>query len=289
MTHGTSSPWQRVWGVSRIALRRWLAPRTSLFAAALAFHALLALAPMLLVVLAAAGRLLGRESAHRSLSDAVVRFAGPGADRVVAALLALVTEARFKTTGTLLGFALLLYFASSFFSKLRAALDAVWEAPPKGLGRSLLSWLRSYGETIVAVAAVLLVLVAGAFRATIAPLLARSGDVGAFAWVAYTRLGTVLITFAALWAAFRYLPSVRPRPGRAAVLVGAIPAAVLLNVGSDLFGMVIARSAVVSLYGTAASVIMFLLWVQYSALILLLGAELCRAWGESGPGDGKAT
>ena len=66
---------RRFRSVLAVAVRRWLAPRTSLFAAALGFHALLALAPMLMVLLSAAGRLLGQESARSSLSEAAVRFA----------------------------------------------------------------------------------------------------------------------------------------------------------------------------------------------------------------------
>ena len=97
-----------------LAVGRWMAPRTSLFAAALAFHALLALAPMLMVLLSAAGRLLGQDSARRSLSEAAVRFAGPGADQMVSALLGLLTATRWQSAGTVLGVVLLLFFASSF-------------------------------------------------------------------------------------------------------------------------------------------------------------------------------
>jgi len=267
--------------VLALAVTRWLAPRTALFAAALAFHALLALAPMLMVLLSSAGRLLGQESARRSLSDAAVRFAGPGADQMVSALLDLLTATRWQLTGTLVGVALLLYFASSFFAQLRAAFDAVWEVRQKGFGRSLLHRVISYGQTFLVVAAAILVLAAGALRSMVWPMLARAGTAGAITWMAWTRLGTLLMTFAALGAAFRFIPSVRPRPRRGAILAGALPAALLLNLASEVFGLVISRSALASLYGAAASVIMFLLWVQYAAWIVLLGAEVCRAWDES--------
>lgn len=263
-----------------VAVRRWLAPRTSLFAAALGFHALLALAPVLMVLLSAAGRLLGQESARRSLSEAAVRFAGPGADQMVSALLDLVTEARWKSAGTVLGVVLLLFFASSFFAQLRAAFDAIWDVRSKGFGHSLLGRAVSYGQTLLAVVAAILVLAAGSLRLTVAPVLARAGTAGAVAWLAWTRLTTLLMIVAALGMVFRYVPSVRPRPRRGAILAGALPAALLLNLASEVFGLFIAKSAVASLYGAAASVIMFLLWVQYAAWIVLLGAEVCRAWDE---------
>lgn len=275
-----------------VATGRWLAPRISLFAAALAFHALLALAPLLLILLSVADRILGEESAQKGLAEAVVRFAGPGADRVVAALLSLVVISGRETTKTLLGIALLLHFASSFFAQLRAALDAVWEVRPKSLRRALLDRVISFGETLLALAAALLVLTLGALRSIVGPVLARFGVAGATAWMAWTRLGTLFMLFLLLGAAFRYVPSVRPRPRPAAVLAGALPAALLLNLAGEVIGFVISRSALASLYGAAGGVIAFLLWVYYSAWLVLLGAEVCRAWDEpmQGPigGDSRS-
>ncbi len=271
-----------------VAIRRWLAPRTSLFAAALAFHALLALAPVLLVLLSVANRLLGQEAAQRSLAEAAVRFGGPGADRVVSSLLNLVAASQWTAAGTILGVALLLYFTSTFFAQLRAALDSVWEVRTKGLGRALLDRIMSFGETLVAVAAGLLVLAVGALRSIVYPGLARSGSTGTMAWVAWTRIGTLLMIAVFLAAGFRYIPSVRPRPRRGAVLAGAIVAALILNLASEVLAFIIGKSALASIYGAAGSVIIFLLWVQYSAWIVLFGAEVCRAWDEPAPAAGPA-
>jgi len=273
--------------VLAVATRRWLAPRTSLFAAALAFHALLALAPILLVLLSVAGPLLGQETARRSLAEAAVRFGGPEADRAVSALLDLAAASRWRATGTFLGVTLMLYFASSFFAQLRAALDAVWEVRHKGFGRKLFERVVSFGETLLAVAASLLILALGALRSIVWPLLDRAGAAGAMAWMVWTRLGTLLMTSLVLAAAFRYVPFVRPRPRPGAVLAGALPAALALNLANDLIALAISKSVLASLYGAAGSLVIILLWVYYSAWIVLLGAEVCRAWAEANPAAGR--
>jgi membrane protein len=273
----------RVRVASLIALRRWMEPRTSLLAAALAFQALLALAPILLVLTAAAGRLLGQQAAREALMDAAVRFAGPGADRVVSNILDGIAPVRGYTAGTILGIVLLLFFGSSFFAQLRAALDVIWAVRPRGLGRALFDRVLSYLETMVAVTAAILILGAGALRTVVRPMLAPAGGVGAVAWAVWTRFGTLAMTCALLGAAFRYIPGVRPRPGWGAATAGALPAAFALGVAGELFSYVIGKSVVASLYGAAGGVIIFLLWVQYAAWVLLFGAELCRAWEEAGP------
>jgi membrane protein len=274
---------RRVATVLSVAWRRWLLPRTSLFAAALAFHALLALAPILLVVLPTATRIFGRDETQRSLADAADRFIGPGADRVVTTLQSFIAAAHPQKAGTAFGIALLLFFASTFFSRFRAALDAIWEVRPKGLRRALLGRVISFAEAAAAFAGALFVLALGVVRSILRPALVRLGMAGTTVLTGWSRLGTLLLTIAALSLTLRYIPSLRPRPRWGAVFAGALPTAVTLNLATDLFGLVLVRSTLASLYGAAASLIIFLLWVSYSTWIVLFGAEICRAWQETGP------
>jgi membrane protein len=269
--------WARVLAT---AARRWTAPRISLFAAALAFHALLALAPLLLLLLSVAGPLLGQEVARRALAETVTRFAGEGTDAAVSAVLDVVAGSKWNAGGTVLGLALMLHFASSFFMRLRGALDAVWEVRRVGLARNLIDRITVFAETIAAVLAAVVVLAAGALRTVVLPFVQHAGAAGALAWSAWTRLGTLLMAALAVAAAFRYVPHVRPRPRFRAVLAGALPTAILLNLANSLIGYIVTRSALASLYGAAGSLIVILLWMQYAALIFLFGAEISRAWDE---------
>jgi membrane protein len=267
--------------VLAIAWRRWKQPRTSLFAAALAFQALLALAPILLVVLPAASRIFGREETQKSLADAADRFIGPGGDRVVTALEAFLSAAHPKMSGTVFGGVLLLYFVSTFFYRFRAALDAIWEVQPRGLRQALLARVIAFAEAAAAFAGGLLVLALGVVRSILRPVIVRLGMAGTTVLTGWSRLGTLVLTIGALSLTLRYIPSVRPRPRWASVLAGAVPTAATLNLATDLFGLFLVRSTLASLYGAAASLIIFLLWVSYSTWIVLFGAEICRAWQET--------
>jgi len=277
----TSIPLRRRWArVLATASGRWVAPRISLFASALAFHALLALAPMLLMLLSIAGPLLGQEMARRALAEAVTRFAGEGADQAVTAILDLAAGSSWSAGGTVLGLALMLHFATSFFMRLRGALDAVWEVRRVGFRRNLLDRVTVFGETLVAIAAMVFVLAAGALRTVVFPFMQRAGAAGTLAWSAWTHLATFMMTMLFMAAAYRYVPFVRPRPRFTAVLAGAVPTALTLNLANSLIGYIVTRSALTSLYGAAGSLIVILLWTQYSALIFLFGAEVSRAWDE---------
>ena len=268
----------RVVAVCKLAGSSWLGGRTPQLAAAIAFHALLAMAPLLLLLLAVAGRLLGREAARDGVARAARRIAGLQAERVAEGMLNLIAASPWRTTSAILGVGLLLLFASSFFVQLRNALNAVWGTTHRGFRRMLLRRALSLAETLVAVTIALLVLALGVLRSVAFPLLAARGLGVRWAWVGLSHLGTLAGTVLVLGIAYAYLPEVRPRPSRAAVLAGALPAAVILSAFSHVSGRFISASALASLFGAASSVIVALLWMYYSAWILLLGAEICRAW-----------
>ena len=65
------------------------------------------------------------------------------------------------------------------------------------------------------------------------------------------------------------------------VWVGAFATAVLFVIGEALIGLYIAYGGVASAYGAAGSLLVALIWIYYSALILLLGAEFTKVRASS--------
>ena len=65
------------------------------------------------------------------------------------------------------------------------------------------------------------------------------------------------------------------------VWTGAIVTALLFTAGKVLIGVYIGRSGIASAYGAAASIITIMLWIYYSSLILLFGAEFTKAYAET--------
>ncbi|HZT02116.1 MAG TPA: YhjD/YihY/BrkB family envelope integrity protein, partial [Steroidobacteraceae bacterium] len=85
------------------------------------------------------------------------------------------------------------------------------------------------------------------------------------------------VLVAALFATiYKVLPSVRI--AWRDVAIGSLVTAFLFSAGKYGIGVYIGNSGVASAYGAAGSVILVLLWVYYSAQILLFGAEFTRAY-----------
>ena len=62
------------------------------------------------------------------------------------------------------------------------------------------------------------------------------------------------------------------------VLLGAVLTALLFTVGKFVIGLYLGKAGIVSVYGAAGSLVVILVWVYYSAIIFLFGAELTQAW-----------
>jgi len=116
-----------------------------------------------------------------------------------------------------------------------------------------LSWLGSYLEAEFSGATALLRILNSAIALAIAVLL--------FAMI------------------FKILPAVDL--ARQDVWIGAVLTALLFTGGKLLIGYYIGKRGVASAYGAAASIITVLLWIYYSSLILLFGAEFTKAYAET--------
>jgi membrane protein len=60
------------------------------------------------------------------------------------------------------------------------------------------------------------------------------------------------------------------------VIWGSVLTAILFLAGKYAIGLYLAKTGVTSAYGAAGSLVLVLVWIYYSSLIFLLGAEFTR-------------
>lgn len=194
----------------------------------------------------------------------------------------MVEGARGKDASALagvIGVGTLLFAASGTFGAMQSALNAVWkfETPDEG---GISGLVRAKLAAIGLVAATVFLLLA---------LLVASAGIAAFgSWVTSrlsggelllhaVEIAVSLVLLTALFAAvYKVLPD--HRMAWRDVLVGAFATAVLFTVGKTAIGLYLGHAAIGSAYGAAGSLVVVLVWVYYSSLIFLLGADFTRAW-----------
>ncbi len=257
---------------------RFAEDRATLFAAALAYYTLFSLAPLLVIAIAVASFFVGRSAALEGVTEAIMAIGGPELIVFVQGVVTQVINATSNATLTLISVAVLIFGASSIFNSLRLSINITWgiaNPPAEGI-RDLWPAVRSRFLTfmMVFVMGFLLVMVVIAdvlfstVETAVGGLLPNLADLVP----SINFLIAPAVAFVTFLLIFKTLPDARSRWRD--VAVGALFTAVAFGIGAYVIGWALVVTGTASIFGAAGALIILLLWVYYSACIVLYGAEL---------------
>jgi membrane protein len=278
-------PWRVVnrslheaWQMVAVIIDDFSADRGGLMAAALAFYALLSIAPLAVVGVAVAGAVLGSGRARAQLAAMLLQSMGPNVERTV---MGWVDQAASSVAaGSVIGLLLILWAASRLFGQLREALNQIWnvEVPEAAsIKESIKDYLKqrlfALGMVLIAGPLLLASFISRALLSSVYDFVGASAhtlvQVGQIAASVLLVAGTTAIIFSVV-------PDVSV--DRRSVLVGSGLTSALLSLGNYLVGLYLGRASVADTYGAAGAAVVVLLWLYYSAFIFLLGAEFTQAY-----------
>jgi membrane protein len=274
-----------VFGTLTRSVRDFLDDDCMTRAAALSYYTVFSLPPLLILILLLAGTLLDPNDVRGGLESQIDALMGPAGGDQVRTMLTHAERPGGGLFPTLIGIGALLFGATGAFSQLQSALNRVWEVEPDphqgGLKTFLFKRLLSFGM-ILTVAFLLLVSLAvsaalAAFGSALESFLPEGVSAPLLqALNLVLSLAVITLLFAAI---FKVLPdaTVAWRD----VWVGAAVTAVLFTVGKFLIGLYLGTSNPGEAYGAAGSLALLLLWIYYSSIIMLFGAEFTQAWAET--------
>jgi membrane protein len=263
--------------ILRQAFSAFIADEALTRGAAIAFYSATSIAPLLLIVIAIAGLVFGRDAAQGAVTAQLTELMG----RQTASMLeAAITSASDRTASKLagvLGIITLLATASGAFGEIQSALNVIWKAKPQGAALSRLLRARAASLGLVVTVGFLLVV-----------SLVVSAAIAAFseqlnAWLPFGGVVIATMNFVVSFVliALMFAAVYKVLPDRALhvkdVLIGAALSALLFVVGKSIIAWYIGISGVDTAYGAAGSLIILLLWVYYSVQVFLFGAEIAVA------------
>lgn len=267
-------------GLFKTAAVHWVGDYAQSMGAALAFYTMFSIAPLLLIVISIAGIVFGEDAVRSAIFGQLQGLlGGPGA-LAVQELMESAGRPVGSTMATLFGLVFLFIGATSVFAELQDALNRIWRAPQRaqtsGLWGLVRSRLLSFGM-ILGIG--FLLTVSLAFSAGLAAL-SRWLDPLSTGWATVANAIELALGFGLSTAVFAMIYKTMPRVGIhwKDVWIGAAVTSIFFIAGKFLIGAYIGRSGVSSAFGAAASLIIVLLWVYYSAQIFLYGAEFTWAY-----------
>ncbi len=260
--------------------KAWYRDKTFELGAALAYYAVFAISPIVLMAISVAGLVLGRSAAEGRIKTQLESAFGPTVAQAIEGTLAYSHRTGSGSWSSLVALIVLVFAATGFFGQLQSALNRIWGVQSKP-GRGRWATVRDRFLTFLAVLAASAIILAGLVASaavSIAVSVLPAADLPGHLplWQALSYLGFFLILTLAFALLFQFLPDVEI--GWREVWVGAAATALLFILGNYFISIYLRLSGTTSAYGAAGSLMVILLWVYYSSQILLLGAEFTQVF-----------
>lgn len=275
-----SSEQSGMWSLLKTAASDWLRHRSARLGAALAYYSVFSLGPLLLIVTAVAGLIWGGDAARRSIVAQFRGLLGESGSQAIESMLQGASSSVAGGWSALFGVTLLLVAAVGVVVQLKDALNTIFEvSEPSNPG---VAWnAKVYGGAFAGILAlgfllaVSLILSAG-LAAFSTWLTDSAGEALLLSLANFSlSLGLLTLLFSML---FKWLPDT-PLQWQD-VWFGGFITALMFNLGKTAIAWYIGTQGLESTYGAAASVVVLLVWVYYSAQIVLFGAEITHVYAE---------
>jgi membrane protein len=268
-----------VWNFIETLIDRIVDDRVPRMAAAMSYYTIFAMAPILIIVIWILGLVFGAEVARGEIIGTIQDLIGPKGAAAVQSVVENAYRDRDSTLATIISFATLLIASTGVFVEMQDSLNNIWGVQPRP-GRPITNTLRTrlYSFAMVLSMGFVLVLslivsaIISAIGAYFVEKLPEFSDVSFFMLRVADFLIPLLVIMLMLAVIYRVLPDVEI--AWKDVWIGAAITAVLFTIGKYLIGLYIANSSFTSSYGAAGSLVIVLVWVFFTTMIFLIGAEI---------------
>jgi membrane protein len=263
------------------SFKEWQDDEALQLGAALAYYTIFSIAPLLLIVIAVAGFVWGREAVQGQIVGQIDQLVGRDGALMIQEMIAKAAM-QGKDSGvlaTVLAAVTALFGATGVFAQLQSSLNHIWNVEAKP-GRGVMGFIKTRVASFGMILGIgFLLLVSLVVSAGLAAVNTYMTGLMPGAEVLFTILSFV-VSFALVTLLFamiyRFLPDVKI--AWRDVWVGAAITSLLFTIGKTLIGLYLGHGSAASVFGAAGSLVIVLLWIYYSTQILFFGAELTQVY-----------
>ena len=269
-----------IWNLVKGAVNCFIDNRVLKLSAALAYYTIFSLGPMIIVIIFLADIFYGRQAIEGTIYGQISGLIGKEAALQVQETIKNSALSNKSNLMAVVGIVTLLIGATSVFAEIQDSINMIWglkAKPKKGWLKMLINRLLSFS---IVVSLGFILLVSLIINGLLDSLMGRLKQAFPDLTVVVVYIINLLLTFVVITLLFGIIFKVLPdaKIKWRDVLVGSMATAGLFMIGKFLITYYIGTSDVGSIYGTAGSLVVLLLWVYYSAVILYFGAEFTKIY-----------
>jgi membrane protein len=268
-------------GFLKAVFSGWSRDKASRFAAALSLYTILSLGPILLLLVTFVGVAVGQQQARDLIVQHSQSLMGGGASTAVQSVLGNAHQPNNGTPALILGIVVLVFSVMGVVGQLQTALNAMWEVEWKP-GQGILGFLRQRLAALIALVGLLVV-----FFVVLMGTQFLSGYIGTVfsgGGAFWSRAANEIVSLGIFTGVFALIFWAVPQGKieRRHLWIGAAVTSVLFMIGKVGIGVLLFRSSTASYFGSAGFLVVFIIFIYYSAQIFFLGAEFTRVLAQCG-------
>ena len=271
---------KKIFGYVKETYQEWSGDDAFEKSSSIAYYSVFSLPGLLIIVVTAATLIWSPEYVEQVITDEIGGAMGGDAAEQIQTMLQNSRQESSSTMALIVGIATLVFGATGVFSQLQKSLNDAWEVeldPDAGIKQTVLSRVTALG-IILALAFLLIVslLLSSVLAAINGWLEQQLPGIPTFIFFVVNNLLSVGVLTALFALMFKVLPDADVE--WRSVGWGALVTAVLFTIGKFLLGFYFGQSDPGATFGAAGSIILIMLWVYYSSLIMLFGAEFTQVY-----------
>ncbi|WP_226063863.1 YihY/virulence factor BrkB family protein [Kaistella polysaccharea] len=270
------------WKTLKETLMVWIDSSAAKDSASLAYYAIFSIPGLLIIIIWIAGYFFGQEAIRGQIGNQISDMMGSEVAKSIEEMLAsaLIDRQNFfmKTVGVLS----LIFGATTIFFQLQRSLNNLWEveaAPKKALVKFLLDRVNSLGMILVIGFLLMITMVLSSLISLLNNFITASLGLETYLLM---ELINYVLGFVLVVAVFAFMFKVLPDVDISwkAVWTGALLTAVLFTIGKFLLSLYFAELKPTSTFGKAGTVILIMMWINYSCMLIFFGAIFTKVYSQ---------
>ena len=265
----------------KIALKGWWSKDPFRESAVIAYYSIFSLPGLLVVIVTFAGYFFGRDVVNKHITDQITAMLGAETAIQIQNMIVQASKIQNSVWLTIFGLVIIIIGATGVFAQFQQLLNVIWEVKvdttKSGIWNVIKVRLFSFG-LIVAIAFLLIVsLVVSAMLSAFGIWISNHFSDSFLIVLQVVNFIFSFIIIAVLFALmFRIFPDAKIKWND--VWIGSLLTTFLFEIGKVGLGLYFSKADPGIGYGAAGSVILILLWVSYSSMLVLYGAEFTHAY-----------
>ncbi len=249
------------------------------YSASLSYYTVFSIAPILIIIISIAGIFFGRDAVQGQIAGQITGLVGAEAATQIQSMIGNTHKSGKNVFASIVSIAVLIIGATTIFSEIQDSINSIWglkSKPKTGLIKMVINRLISFSLIISLGFIAMVSLLLDAVIKIVSNYMGRIPGAGIYFVETLNYILNFLVISFMFSVIFKVLPDAKIKWRD--VIKGAIITAILFIIGREVISFYVAKNNFTSIYGAAASIVIILVWVYYTAVILYFGAEFTKVY-----------